>query len=467
MTPRYPLIDSRLLAPWWILGALAIVALAGLGALVGMAAEGPEPRAKWGYAAGTLAWLLSTAQTAPILALTTRLAKGYWAVPLRRAAELFTVAGLVTTPLFIVLLFQLPDWRGRWSIWFDWPGGPQLHDSLALITLSLAGLALLYLTCLPDLAGTRDAETGGRGDAARGGRGDAETRGHGDTGIDALTASPRLRVSASPRLALGWSGAAGQWRALTAGIVLLGVFYFMLLVFVHVFIVSDLAISLVPGWRSAIIPPYHGVSALQAGVATTILALFALRRFGGLEAHIGLHPFWGAAKMLLALSLLFFYFTWAELLTTWYGRTPEELFLLELLMFGPYLPLFVASFCLNFVLPFALLIWNPIRVSINGPAAVAALVVAGNLVDRLRIYVAAWSVAGPVGQHLEHAPSAHLPTLPELLVMLGAPAAVLLLYLLALRLVPPISLWEYRARALLSIERPYLRTEVAVVGKPI
>jgi molybdopterin-containing oxidoreductase family membrane subunit len=235
---------------------------------------------------------------------------------------------------------------------------------------------------------------------------------------------------------------------------------------VNLVVVSDLAISLVPGWRSAVIPPYHALSGLEAGVATTLLSLAGLRRFGRLQAYIGLDPFWGAAKLLLPLALLFFYFTWAELLTNWYGRTPEEQQLLTLFMFGPYLWLFVLSFGLNFVLPFLLLIWNPIRVSIAGPTAVSVLVVLGNFVDRVRIYVPSWSVAGPVGQSIEQIPPAHYPQPADVLIVLGAIALAVLLYLLALRLIPAISVWEYKQGLLLSGERAFVRTDLRVIAKP-
>lgn len=418
----------------WLI-VLVVLLVVGIGALVGLVISGPEPRSKWGYAAAVLAFLMSTSQAAPVLAFATRFAKGYWAIPLRRAAELHTVAGLITTPLFIVLLFQLPEWHGRWSIWFDWPGAPQLWDGIAIVLLTLAGLALLYLGALPDLAAARD---------------------RGATG---------LRAALVPR---GWVGSQRQFSVLTRGLVVLGAFYLMWFVFVHVFLVSDLAISLVPGWKSAIIGPYHALSSLQGGVAMVLVTLWLLRRFGGLERYIGVDPFWGAAKLLLGLSLLWFYFTWSELLPSWYWRLPESMTVLGLLMFGPYLGFFIVSVLLNWISPFFLLIWNPIRVSINGPASVGALVLVGNLVDRMRIYAAAWSVAGPVGQHLdlEHLPATSYPDLAGLLIVVGALAGVALLYLLAMRFLPPISLWEYKTSLLLRAERPYVQTEVAVVAKP-
>jgi molybdopterin-containing oxidoreductase family membrane subunit len=416
---------------WTWLAVFGVLGLVGLIALLGLVASGPEPRSKWGYAAAALGFLISTAQGAPIVAFLTRLAKGFWGIPLRRAAELFTVSGLVTTPLFIILLFQVPDWKGRWSIWFDWPGAPQLWDSIAIVVLSLLGLTLLYLTSLPDLAAARD-RTGGQG---------------------------------YRRWSLGWTGTTRQWQVLTGGIVVLGAFYLMFLVFVHVLVVADLAMSLAPPWKSSIIAPYHAVSGLQAGLATALLALWALRRFGGLSRYVGRDPFWSGAKPLLGLSLLFFYFTWSELLTTWYGRTPEEEHVLRLLMFGPYQTLFILSFLCNFVLPFGLLIWNPIRVSINGPPFVAGIIVFGNLVDRIRIYVASWSVAGPPGEHFD-VPATQFPGVTDLLIFVGAAAAIGFLYLLALRIVPAISLWEYKMGLLLKVERPYIRAEVAVIAKP-
>jgi hypothetical protein len=50
--------------------------------------------------------------------------------------------------------------------------------------------------------------------------------------------------------------------------------------------------------------------------------------------------------------------------------------------------------------------------------------------------------------------------------MVGAPAAVLFAYLLALRIVPAICLWEYKAALLLRVHRPYAKVQVAVIAKP-
>jgi molybdopterin-containing oxidoreductase family membrane subunit len=268
----------------------------------------------------------------------------------------------------------------------------------------------------------------------------------------------------------GWAGTVRRWRIVAAGLVLLGALYAILFVFVQLLVGADLALGLVPGWHSAIMPAHQAVSGFQGGLAATLLAAAGLRRWSGAREPIEPGAFHAAGKLLLALALLWFYFWWSEFLTYWYGRTPEERWLLGLLMFGPYLGPFVAAALLSFLLPTALLIWNSVRNSVAGPVLAAALTLAGGLADRLRVYVAAWSVASA---HSEAAGGAEPPLPPtllpgplELLVTLGALAGALLLYLLAARLLPVASTWEVRSGERLRLERAYLATRVELLARP-
>jgi len=431
---RELLAKTRTVSTLWLL-ILGVLAVVGLVALI-IFAMGHPTRAQWGYVMSVLAFLLGATQAAPIICFITRLAKGYWSLPIRRVAELFYVTGLVTTPLFLVMVAQLPDWTNRPTIWTNWKGGPVFYDSVFMIGLALTGLAMLYLTGLPDYA---------------------EARAMGDRGIRA-------------RLARGWMGTPRQWQALNAVLVTLGAFYLMSYVYFHLFITSDFAMSLVPGWKSSVFPGYHALSGFQAGLGLTLVTAALIRKWMHLERYIPMDAFWGASKLLLALSLLFFYFTWSELILPWYGRQPNEIAYLTLLMFGPYKDLFILSAALNWLIPWWFLIWNPIRTSIAGPAFVGAIIVVGNLLDRMRIYLASWSVADvPVGAHLDadHLPPTTYPGILEILIIIGAISAVGFCYMLAMKLMPPVSIWEFKTRLLLKVERPFLaHHEVAVVAKP-
>lgn len=430
------------LVPWTggrnlriLLAVLALLTAIGIIALVSLVVSGPEPRAKWGFTAATLVFLLSTAQAGPLVALASRLTTGYWGIPLRRVAALCGVSGVVTAPLLLVLLFELPDWTGRASIWQGWPGAPRLWDAIAIAGLALLGLVMIYLDGLPDLAVKRD-----------------------------VAANP---PSWFARLAPGWRGTSRQWQSLTRGLGALGGLYLMLFAFVHLVVSSDLALSLVPAWNDADLPPYQIASSLEGGLATVILVLAALRHVGGLREYLPRDTFHATGKILLALSLFWFYFVWSELLTYWYGREPSEQLLLGLLMFGPALIPFCVSVLLCFVLPFLILLWNSVRASVAGPTVAAACVLVGLFVDRVRIYDAAWSVAGPANATLEALPPAHLPGLQDGLVAIGMIAAVVLLYGLGLRLLPAISPWEWEMRRLVKTDVRLVRTRLNVLAKPV
>jgi molybdopterin-containing oxidoreductase family membrane subunit len=242
----------------------------------------------------------------------------------------------------------------------------------------------------------------------------------------------------------------------------------LLLGFVHLLIASDLALSLVPGWHSAVIPAYQIVSAYEAAVALVVVGLAVVARLEPAEASEGPDAFQPCAKLLLALGLLWFYFVWCELLTYWYGRTPDEQSLLGLFMFGPGAGLFLVSALGNFVVPLIVLLWHRARTSRRVTTAVASAVLIGSFADRLRLYLGAWTVATRLPE--EHLPESLLPLplpgLAEAAACLGILAAVGLVVLLALRRFAPVARWEVEAVERLTPERRLLRARVPVVGRP-
>src|SRR3990170_2829366 len=338
---------------WLAVSVLAILSLLGLIGVVLKLSGGFADRGAWGYYAAIFACLVAAAQGAPILAMATRITRAHWGRPVRRAAELIGIVGLLNAVWSIPLLMALPSTIGRKSIWFDYTWGvPGFWNGLALFLLVFLGLTLLYLDAVPDLALARD--------------------------------KLGARHALYSRLALGWRGTRAQWQTLQRGLTLLGAFYLMLFVFVQTLISADFSMSLVPGWRSAIYPPYTVVTSLESAVALTIVVLFLLRVAGGLRGQVGLDQFWALAKILLAMSLFWFYFFWSDLMVLWYGRLPSEISTLELVVVGPYfVPALLAALCM-FVVPFLMLIWNRVRVSVWGPTLASVVILVGLLFDRVR-----------------------------------------------------------------------------------
>ena len=426
-----------------ILGVLFILGIIGF---IIRVFDGVSDKAAWGYYAAVFSFAITTASAAPMVSIATRMAKAHWRRPISRAAELWTAAGLVTLLLFIPLLWVLPGLEdGRRSLWFYELGGdvprysPHLWATLALVSLVVVGFALLWVSCLPDLAAVRDTSTG-------------------------------WRQRWAARLAGGWLGTSKQWHMLYHRTGILGALYFMMLVFVHFLISVDFAMTLVPGWIDALFPATQAANALQAGAATMLLTMFFLRQFGGYKEYIGLDQFWALGKILFALSLLWFWFWFSSFIVLWYGKKPSEQAAVELLIVGPYLPAFLTAFILSFVVPLFAMIWNPVRKSIWGPTLIATSVLIGTLFDRIRLYVAAYSVPGIgdsyVDKHELHAiPAANLPDIADIFIIVGAISGFVLVYLLATRIFPAVNVWEQKELLLYKIHKPFHRTEVMVLGK--
>ncbi|MBI4302028.1 MAG: hypothetical protein HY664_05440, partial [Chloroflexi bacterium] len=415
---------------WLVVAVLGILFALGIIGFLVRLSDGFADRTRWGYYAAVFSYLITTFQMAPLVSVGLRFTEAHWPRPLARASELFAVVGILNLLWFIPLLRLIPSAKGRQSIWFEWPLAPHLWDTLILGAVVFSGLALLYVNALPDWAAARDRDSGGKG---------------------------RLWG----RLALSWRGSPQQWRWLKTSLLLLGAFYFMGVILLHTLISSDFALSLVPEWKDSLFPAYHAVSGFQGGLAVVIVALFLLRRLGGLKTALGRDQFWCLGRILLAVTLIWFYFWWSGFIIFWYGRRPEERLLLELFMVGPYQLAFYSAFALNFLGPFLLLLWNPIRRSIWGPTLAASMILLGTLFDRIRIFAASFSVKGA----LEELPPTHWPQISDMAILVGGIAGAVLIYILATRLMPSLSLWAVTEGEHLKVERSFLRLKVRVLAR--
>lgn len=439
-----------------VLGLLFLIGIVGL---ILRIAGGFGNRSDWAYTAATMGFLLSTVAGAPVVAIITRLVKAQWGRPIRRLADLWALALIAPLILFIFTVMTLPPvgdtWTkptllGRLNIWFDWPfGAPRLWDAVIVGALVLGGLGLLLVESGPDL----------RYLTARG---------------------------------IGWGRALGplaryfvpsmwNYNFLRRNLNVLGGLYVAVVIGVATFIGVDFAMSLTPGWRSAIFGPYVALTTFEGGLATVILTCYVLRRAGYAE-YIGLDQFWAMSKLLFSVAMLWFYFTWSDFIIVWYGRTPREIAVLEQVYFGANFTPFVLTFLGCFLLPWGILVINKFRHSILGPVVASGIVLLGLLFDRVRIYVSSFNIpsGNPTPSNeacpvldvtcrfipLDQLRPPLFPNVVDLMIMIGFIAGAVFLYLIAMRLVPVISLWEYGEGLLLKLDKTFLRTLVRVIGKP-
>ena len=431
--------------PVYLLVVLVLAALTALG-VVGFAMKagngGLDEYSGWGYLAAGLGFILTTSLSAPLVAIAPRFAKSHWNRYVSRIAETWSVVGLLALVIMIPLLISLPPGEGRNThllyntIAEGWPvGAPHFYVVLVLSFLVLNGFGLLWASNIPDFALAKDRIGG-------------------------------LRGALYSKLALGWVGSKRQWRALRAGMGVLGALYFAAIVWAHTVVSFDFAQSLVPGMRDTVFPAWQALGGIQSALATVIVTSFVIRMVGGFKDYIGVNQFWSMAKLMLASSLLWMYFWWSGFIIYWYGKTPVQQDLLQLMWFGPYRTIFIITICLNFVAPLAILMWNPVRKSILGPTIVGSLIIIGAFFDKIRIYVSSYSLGDPFGHSFEEVPAAVTPAMGDVLMLVGVVGGALLLFMLAIKVVPIFNLWELREASLLQVIRPFKRLPLKILAKP-
>ena len=102
-----------------------------------------------------------------------------------------------------------------------------------------------------------------------------------------------------------------------------------------------------------------------------------------------------------------------------------------------------------------------------GPTLAAACILVGTLLDKIRLYVAAYSVTDPLTAHtLEHVPATSWPDIPDLFMIVGGISGAVFLYLVVSKVVPIFSLWEMNEGITLRTVRRFLRRDMVVHGKP-
>ena len=379
----------------------------------GIGVAGINQPVMWGFYITNFVFWIGISHAGTLISAILRLVRATWRRPITRCAEAITVFALLVGSMFPIIHLGRP-WLFFWLIPYPserliWPNfrSPLMWDFMAINTYLIGSLTYLYLPMLPDLALVRDRSTG-------------------------------LRHRIYSVLALGWEGNATQWNRLERAISIMAVIIVPVAISVHTIVSWDFAMTLNPMWKSTIFGPYFVVGAIFSGIAALILAMALLRRFLGLALYLRPVHFDNLGKLLLTMSCLWFYFTFAEYLTVWYNNEPHEMVVFWAKVQGAYAPLFWAMIFGCFVLPLIVLGIRRFR-TIGGTCLVAATIVIGMWLERFLIVVP--TLAHPRQSFVS---GGYAPTWVEITITIGSLAYFVLLYLLFTKLFPIISAWELK-----------------------
>jgi|SoiMethySBSTD1v2_1073268.scaffolds.fasta_scaffold21051_5 Ni/Fe-hydrogenase subunit HybB-like protein len=420
-----PAINRDLLAPLQGAGLgylllvvlLAAMVAAGAGAWfyqieTGIGRTNMHPPIFWGAYIASFVYWIGVSHSGTFISGVLRLSKAQWRRPITRIAELMTIISVTIAALCVFYhlgrvwrWYYLIPYPNQREIWPDFRS-PLMWDATAVFTYATASSIYLYLPLIPDFALARDRIGGWR----------------------------RWCYSI---LCLGWKGTQREWETLNTAIRIITPLIVMVMISVHSIVGWDFGMSLVPGWHSSIIAPYFVVGAVHSGLGMVMVGLYFVRRTYRLEAYIRPEHFDKMGKLLIVTTLSLAYLYFADQLTVWYGKIPDHMAILHAMVSGLYAPPFWTMIVLIYLIPLSTLTIPSFRRWPLGMMVVGIGINLGMYIERMLIIVPPLS-----RPRLTYNWSSYFPSWGELTILLGSLALAVLLYVLAVKFVPIISIWE-------------------------
>jgi len=393
----------------------------------GLGVTGLGKSVYWGIYITNFVFFVGISHAGTLISAILRISKAEWRRPITRSAEVITVMVLFFGVGSILIDLGRPDrmlnviLHGRFQ-------SPLLWDVTSITTYLAGSIVYLYLPLIPDLALIRD------------------------------------RINGPWKLfyrflALGYEGTARQRHLLEKLIAIMAVIIIPIAVSVHTVVSFVFAMTVQPMWHSAIFGPYFVAGAIFSGIAALIVAMAILRRVYHLEDYLKPIHFNNLGILLLVMTLLWFYFTFSEFLTTWYGAEPTHMTVWWSKVSGPFAPYFWTMFVTCFVIPMIFLAPPRMR-TITGTVIASISVNVGMWLERFLIVVP--TLANP---RLPYGTGTYTGTWVEWCILLGCFAAFILVYALFTRFFPIVAIWEVREGREFALDDVRERVQAALPGE--
>lgn len=431
--------EQQLLKPIGKLGkgfrivAAVLLAVVGWGAYAylyqlraGLGASGMNRPVYWGIYITNFVFFIGISHAGTLISAILRLTQAEWRRSITRAAEVITVLVLFFGVGNILIDLGRPD-RALFVLRYAQFHSPLIWDVTSVSIYLTCSIVYLYLPMIPDLAILRDH-------------------------------APRFR-QLYRLLALGWKGTPIQRARLDRIIGVMAVLIIPIAVSVHTVVSWVFAMTIQPMWHSTIFGPYFVVGAIFSGIAALLITMYIVRKVYRLEDYLRDVHFANLGLLLLVMSCCWFYFTFAEFLTSFYGGDPVHMKVFWSKVTGEFAPLFWTMFVSCFIIPFAVLCNRKTRTPV-GTLVASVFVVIGMWLERYIIVVP--TLLSP---RLPYAQATYQPTWVEWSITAGCFSLFILLYMCFTKIFPIVSIWEVREGRKMAIHEVTKRVKTYFPGE--
>ena len=359
----------------------------------------------WGVYITNFVFFIGISHAGTLISAILRLAKAEWRRSITRSAEVITVLVLFFGVGNILMDLGRPD-RMFNIIRYSQFKSPLLWDVSSITVYLTASSIYLFLPLIPDIALLRD---------------------------HAGKWQWFYRI-----LALGWKGTERQHHLLEKGIAFMAILVIPVAISVHTVVSFVFAMTIQPMWHSAIFGPYFVAGAIFSGIAALIVAMNVIRKVYHLEDYLRPVHFNNLGILLLVMTLLWFYFTFTEYITVYYGHEPLQMAIFWSKFTGDFAPYFWGMFIFCFAIPLPILSLQKTRTPIGTLIASISIVI-GMWLERFVIVVP--TLTNP---RLPNEIVIYHPTWVEWSIFAGCLSFFILLYMVFTKVFPIVSIWEVR-----------------------
>ncbi|MCS7185033.1 MAG: polysulfide reductase NrfD [bacterium] len=404
----------------YLITLLACMTLAGIAGILwlnqiisGMHLSGKNNPVGWFMYITNFVFWVGIAHSGTLISAVLYLFRSKFRCRCNRAAEAMTVISIMIAGLFPIIHLGKP-WLFYWLIpypnqrelWINFKS-PLIWDVFAVGTYFTVSLIFFYVGMIPDFAILKKFFSG-------------------------------IRSKIYELLSIGFTGTLKQWSYYNTLYMLLASFATPLVVSVHSVVSWDFAMSLLPGWHTTIFAPYFVAGAIFSGSAMVITLTYLMRKFLKLEDILNIDMFEKLSKILLFTSLIVTYAYIVEILLAFSHHNVYEIELFKYRLTGDFKILFYLMILFNSILPLTLF-FEKFRRNINYLFILSILVNIGMWLERFVIIVT--SLARSYNPY-----SWGLPVFSwtALGITLGSFGLFFTMYLLFIKLLPPVSICELK-----------------------
>lgn len=380
----------------------------------GLGVTGLNDYASWGIYISNFVFFVATSLIGMLISSVLGLIGFDWIRPIARIAEIIAVAFAMVAGLIIITDMGRPD-RLHHVFLYGRIQSPILWDVTVVITYVAISLLLYFIPLLPDLALChKNSEN-----------------------------QPKFQQWIYKTLSLGWAEKPEQFQIIKKTLRILLILIIPVALSIHTVTSWLFAMTLRAGWDSPIFGPYFVSGAFVAGSAAVIIAMFFYQRNFKLRSYITDKHFDQMGKLLVLVALVYVYFNINEIIVPAYKLKSGEASHIQSILFGHDSAMFWLVQIGGLILPFLLLLFQPMR----KPLPLTIISIA--------ILVGAWFkrylIVVPIQLHpylpIQNVPEEMMhynPTTAEIAITAASFILVLIIITVLSKMFPVIPVWEMK-----------------------